>query len=300
MSFLTDIWRQLKERRLWPVALLLVAAIVAVPLVLAKDPEPAVDAATPPASAGDAGADDLSDEPIVTAEAVSVRAKGRVVIGKQRDIFASTAKEPKQEKQDDKDAKKSSSGDKGDDGKDASPAPEPPASSGGGGSAPAPAPVDPGTQPAPKPKPKTYPQYSLKVRFSGGDAGATGILTRRSALPSDENPLLVYLGLLDDHKTAVFLLDSTVTAVGDGACHPSPESCETVRMQKGDTMFFDVHGDDGSVGEQFELDLLAINKKQTTDAAKAARSSKLARVARSSRVERRGSGLGGTSLLPIR
>ena len=43
MSFLTDIWRQLKERRLWPVALLLVAAIVAVPLVLAKDPEPAVD-----------------------------------------------------------------------------------------------------------------------------------------------------------------------------------------------------------------------------------------------------------------
>ena len=56
MSVLTDIWRQLVQRRLWPVAVLLIAALVAVPLLLAKDPEPTVEAAAPaPANAARRG-----------------------------------------------------------------------------------------------------------------------------------------------------------------------------------------------------------------------------------------------------
>ena len=51
MTAVTNLWRQLVQRRLWPVAILLIAALVAVPLMLAKDPEPAP--APPPAQVDD-------------------------------------------------------------------------------------------------------------------------------------------------------------------------------------------------------------------------------------------------------
>ena len=34
--FLLDLWHDLKEKRLWPVAVVLLAALVAVPVLLAK------------------------------------------------------------------------------------------------------------------------------------------------------------------------------------------------------------------------------------------------------------------------
>ena len=51
MGFLRNVVSDLVEKRLWPVALLLVAAIAAVPMLLGgADPEPAATAALPPAS----------------------------------------------------------------------------------------------------------------------------------------------------------------------------------------------------------------------------------------------------------
>ena len=38
MNVVTTIWRQLVRRRLWPVAVLLLAALVAVPVLLAREP----------------------------------------------------------------------------------------------------------------------------------------------------------------------------------------------------------------------------------------------------------------------
>ena len=61
-------------------------------------------------------------------------------------------------------------------------------------------------------------------------------------------------------------------------------------------MFFDVVNGGGSSAAQYELDLLAINKKATASAARAARSSRLAKVARVAGVKRGGSGLGKTAL----
>ncbi len=52
--------------------------------------------------------------------------------------------------------------------------------------------------------------------------------------------MLIYLGVLDDKKTAVFLLDSGVVAQGDGDCQPSRTTCETIRIREGETEFFDV------------------------------------------------------------
>ena len=49
MNLINDTFRGLVRKKLWPVALLLVAALVAVPVLLAKDPETPV-ATAPPAT----------------------------------------------------------------------------------------------------------------------------------------------------------------------------------------------------------------------------------------------------------
>ena len=86
--------------------------------------------------------------------------------------------------------------------------------------------------------------------------------------------MLIYLGVLDDEKTAVFLVDSGVVAQGDGTCRPSRTTCETIRIREGETEFFDVPDDSGEVatdgsGQQYELDVVKIHKTTTTDAKKA-------------------------------
>lgn len=286
MNPITDIWRQLVRRRLWPVALLLVAALAAVPMLLAKDPEPSVAPAPAPASTGTAKAS-LASEPIVAAAGPADPNLDRKPLGDRHDIFKPTKKAPKVKATKDDDAKGTST----DESKDTTTEPGSKGSTGSDGGTTTPTPVEPA------PEPKTFPLYSLKVRFTVAEVATKRHLPRLTALPSREEPLLVYMGLLDDHKTAVFLLDSTLRAVGDGKCHPTPENCETVRMRVGDTMFFDVVGENGAPsGAQFQLDLLHIKTEQTDDAAKAAKSARLAKTAAISSLRSGAAGLGGDSL----
>jgi len=286
MSAITDIWRQLVRRRLWPVALLLVAALAAVPVVLAKDPAPAPPAPAPaPAANATSAKAALTTEPIVSLAGPETPADDRVPLGKRHDIFKPTKQAPKVKKPEASTADTSAG---------TPPAGGDPVSSGGGITVPVP-PVPPAPPAGDSEPPKTYPLYSLLVRFSGGEDSGKGYLPRMTALPSQDQPLIIYLGLLDDRKTAVFLLDSTVQAIGDGECHPTPENCETVRMQEGDTMFFDVVDENGEPsGDQFQLDLLKINKTQTADAAKAAKSARLAKVSKAATLKgAAGAGIGG-------
>ena len=52
-AFVLDLWHDLREKRLWPVAVLLLAGLVAVPVLLAK---PAEDPSPPPAMKAPAAA----------------------------------------------------------------------------------------------------------------------------------------------------------------------------------------------------------------------------------------------------
>ena len=85
MSILQPIWRELLRRRLLPVAILLLAALVATPLLLAKDPEPA---AAPPQPAKPATATAATADPIVTLVEDGDRTKRRRVLGARKDPFA--------------------------------------------------------------------------------------------------------------------------------------------------------------------------------------------------------------------
>jgi len=280
MSALTNVWRQLVQRRLWPVAILLIAALAAVPLALAEKPDQAAPA--PPAAAPDSGESALAVRPIVAQATAADRSKRRKVLGARKNPFglpkkkesgsaaaansngSTTAKAPSSE----------APGDSGD----------APSSSGGGsspslgGSAPAPttpaAPVDPVA-----PAPKKYTLHELTVRF--GDS-ASGELERKSLerlqpLPSADEPMLIYLGVLKDGKTAVFLVDHGVQAIGDGDCSPAPGTCETIRLRAGDTEFLDVKDATGTVTAQYQLDLIKIHKSTTASASRARASSKAGR-----------------------
>jgi hypothetical protein len=264
MSILTDTWRQLVRRRLLPVAGLLLAALAAVPFALAKDPAPAPPATAPAVPA--AGKTEPLGTPIVALATDNGEARRRRVLGARKDPFrpapapkvkaapTATASTPRQDT-------------------------SPTGTSGGGSTGGGSAPSSPSTAATPS-QPKKYELYSLTVRF--GDASSDTLprmnLKRLQPLPDEEEPVLVYLGVGGDKKSAVFMVDSTVVAQGDGQCKPHPANCETITLREGDTEFFDVTDEQGVVTAQYELDLIRINRKSTASASKA----KAARAAKSS------------------
>jgi hypothetical protein len=252
MNVLTTTWRQLVRRRLWPVALLLLAALAAVPVLLARSSEPVVQ---PPVSSAPAAetakVDDALAEPVVAKAETTDRSRRRRVLGARKDPFqpAPLPKPKKSKKKAQHVAKQTAA--------------EQPTAPTGGTTVPSAAPGPVGPTPVvttPAPKKKTYAKGSIIVRF--GDA--TGELTRKNVkklgpLPDDENPVLVYLGLTDHGKKAVFLVDESLDPTGDGDCKPHPSNCEKIELAKGETEFFDVV--DPVTGEtvaQYELDLVDI------------------------------------------
>lgn len=253
MNVVTTTWQQLVRRRLWPVALLLVVALAAVPFVLASEPAPVAPPADPaPVVSGD----DSLAEPIVAKVAAEDRTRRRRVLGARKDPFE-PAPAPKKKKQ----AKQASSGKQ-----DAAPTTESKSSaptttsggSGGGGGS-----TVPSTPPSTEPSPPKAPAGSVVVRF--GDAESddlpSGRLTKLLPLPDDEDPLLVYMGLTKDGKKAKFLVDASLTPTGDGTCKPHPASCETILLSRGETEFFDViDPETGEPTAQYQLDVVAIHK----------------------------------------
>jgi len=96
---------------------------------------------------------------------------------------------------------------------------------------------------------------------------------RLEPLPDAETPAVIYLGLLKDARTAVFLLGEGVRTEGDGTCRPSPDNCQRVHLRKGDTQFFTVPaGEDGAgTATEHQLDLVSITTKRTRSASEARR-----------------------------
>ena len=245
MKLLTDTWRQLVQRRLWPVAVLLLGALVAVPFVLGKSPEPAPVATAPATGAVKATA--ASADPIVSMVSTDDSETTRRSLGDRHNPFASSAPKPK--------AKKSKTAQ--------APTPEEgvtddtaPAGTGGGGTQ---APTTTPTVPA-QPT-KTVPAGSIVVRWgaSSDTELARRTLERDEALPDSDDPALVFTGLKDGGKTAVFLVSEGLKAFGDGTCVPKA-TCETIELKVGDTEFFESEGDGAA---QFELDLVKIYAHDT-------------------------------------
>lgn len=262
-----DPFRQLVERRLWPLALVLLLALAAIPMLLARDAEvpPA-----PLATAAQLQTAQSATEPVVSLVTPGSHDRDRKVVGSRKDPFApvpvKAAKADTPELASDaakatSDAGKASSGGGS-------------ASAGGGTTAPG---VTVPVVTAPK---KTYEVLSLTVRFgtTEDESLPRRNLKRLTSLPDAEAPVVIYLGLLKDNKTAVFLVDATAKAQGDGNCDPTPANCQTVALKPGETEFFDVIGADGATTTQYQLDYVKVARKKTASA-KAARAARAATAA---------------------
>ncbi len=249
MPLLKNIVHDLVEKRLWPVALALVAALVAVPVVLGggSAPAPAPPASATPAPGSGRAAVSLD----TTASSGSFDRGGRV-----RNPF----KQPKVKAA----ATPGAAGTTG-----ATPGASDRTGGGGGAGGSTDSTTTPGTtapgRPGTAARPDSLDTFRLTLRF--GQAGSLRTLrdlARLSPLPSADTPFFVYLGVLKDGKTAVFLVSSDVKATGDGHCRPSASDCQTVEVKEGDTEFFDLERDGQPV--QYEMDVLHLDR--TSDAQK--------------------------------
>ena len=282
MSLITDTWRQLVRRRLWPVAVLLLGALVAVPVLLAKSPAPVPPAPAPARETAAPAGGGLESEPVVAvADASTSR---RHVLGTRKDPFA-PALMPKATPTATPSAPGTTTTTQtggrftiGSPTDTTTPSVSVgngggsfPGVSGGGGVSPT-TPLTPATPSTPKRK---LAPGTLTVRWGDASSDTLTKLTvkRLDALPDADAPVAIYLGPGKSKDSAVFLVDATVTPEGDGTCHPSAGDCQRVEVRKGETEFFtvadssDTTGTDTSStnatdvttsGTQFELQLVDV------------------------------------------
>ena len=268
MTTLRNIWADLVEKRLWPIAVLLFAGVVAVPVVLAKSPAPVP---TPVANAVLAR-DAASDSP--TLVTLNAKPSVREHDGRGRDPFVQPAGSTPQKAQ----ALQSSTTT----GSNASTTPTPTGGTGTGGSGT----TGGGSTPSkPKSKPKsTASNYVADLRFGQADSMKTlRDVARLTPLPSASSPFFVFLGVKEDGKTLVFLVSSDAKATGDGKCKPSTANCETIELKVGDTEFFDLTTDSGV--QQYQMDIINVSKASSASSAKSARAARAG--AKASKADRR-------------
>jgi hypothetical protein len=263
MKAVRGLLQDLVERRLWPVAVLLLAAAVAVPVYLGRSASDDSAALPPTSQHADVGktskaAVSIEDPAADDDRRGSVRNPFKQLHLPKKPAASTSTKSAAPTS----DAPASGgSGSGSGSGGDGSQAPLPGSGSGSGG--------DKGsggggsdTDPL-----DTY-HLTLKFGRSDGDQKTYKDVARLSPLPSADNPFFVYTGVLKDGKTAVFLLSSDATATGDGHCKPSSKSCQTIEVKQGDTEFFDRTVDGQDI--QYQLDIVRVFKKGEASAVAAA------------------------------
>ena len=104
----------------------------------------------------------------------------------------------------------------------------------------------------------------MDVKFGKRDATRTHHNVQKlDVLPNAINPLVVFMGVTSDGKTAVFLVDTSLKASGEGDCKPSPDVCSFLYLKvdpQSDTEDLLAENPDGT-GTEYTLKLLAINKR---------------------------------------
>lgn len=270
MSGLRALWADLVEKRLWPVAVLLLAALVAVPLLLSKaaandsgEPRglaPAAAAAAAASAGGDAGAGGNVDaEPTVVQladgsdhAAMRGRAKNpfrpHLPPRRTREGAALVAGAGENAGNSGAEGGSGSGGDSGANGGGGSGGAAPGGASGGRDGATGGGDGSPAT-----------PTATIDVRFgrAGTRLAEIADVPRLTPLPSEQQPIVIYLGLRRDRRTALFMISTDVRAQGDGRCVPSRTTCEAIELQAGQVAFLDHTADDGRI-TQYELDLTAV------------------------------------------
>jgi hypothetical protein len=286
-TFARSLLRDLIEKRLWPVAAALVIALFAIPFVVGRGSEPA-PAPTPTPATTDAGGADQSTKAQVSLAQDPSETRKRA--GTVRNPFKTTktaaAATPETPSPSTGAASPMSGtastgsgatpGSSGGSGSTDGSVPSAGFGSTGSGSTGSGSTGSGSTTTTPK-TPATptavdsSDTFHVTLRFGQtGKQRTIRDIARLTPLPSLTSPFFVFLGVLEDGKTAVFMLSSDTAPTGDGTCRPAADACETIELKAGDTEFFDVKTPRGAV-LQYQIDLSSIRKTKVNAAAKAAK-----------------------------
>jgi hypothetical protein len=233
MTAIKDLISDLREKRLWPVAVLLVVALVAVPVLLSNSGNGGVPVAqVPPVGPSSAPG------PAMPAVSVTPTPSDAKLTGPERNPFTQQVK-------------KSSSGSKGGSSTSSTPAGSNTAKGSSGsskgssptgsvstGSSTVPSTTTtPTTTPAtpapPAPATLTDTQayhVNLSITNSAGGADAIDGVERLSLIPSPRLPLLIELGVLSGGRRVLFALAPGTMGDGPGRCTPGPVNCQILSL----------------------------------------------------------------------
>jgi hypothetical protein len=282
---LTDVWNDLRAKRLWPVAVILLAAVVAVPVVLSKASE------EPPVTAPRAVQARTAPEPqdIKGLTAVTVAESGprgsslntfdpadpfrppEKVLEKAEEEQAGTSSGPRAAARGSDStgsaAANASPGSRGDSGS-TSPSPSPSPGTG--------VPVDTGdtggsggsggdSPDGDAPTTTTQYAYVVDLTFAAdGKKRRISGMERLDMLPSEAKPMLLFLGVSPSGGNAVFLVDSTLEAAGEGQCKPSKADCAFLHLGPGSE-----HEFTNEDGDSYRLRIDEIRKVELNGKARA-------------------------------
>lgn len=274
MSFLRDIWADIVEKRLWPVVVVLVLALIAIPVALGSGggSDPQAGAALPPTTKVDSSAKEVVS--------LATPATPRKAYGKAHDPFLQ--KGPKAPAPSTPAGSANAVAKPTTSSSSVAAAAVPTTTASANTTAPAttPAPVTttpvsvPAATPAPTPQPTGH-AAGYRVDFSFGQAGSARTVrdsVRLRALKSSVGPLAVFMGVRHKRHTAVFLLAPGSTATGDGRCLPAANDCQVLELHKGESEFFDVPvGASGVLQYELDVDRLAVRRAPTLAQARRAR-----------------------------
>lgn len=213
--FLLDLWLDLREKRLAPIAILLLAAIIAVPVVLAKgtSSQPAPAPATTTTTAAVA--------PVIQSNPQSGPVDSKLQTFSSRDPFEPTSSP----------APAGTGGSTSTGGTGTSTTGGTGTGTSGGGTTgtgtTGTGTTGPGTTGTTTPERKTVLfTYTVDLRFGPpGDEKLSKGVQRLELIPDEQNPKIVFLGVTTTGKTAVFLVDSSLGVDTNGRCKPSADRC---------------------------------------------------------------------------
>jgi hypothetical protein len=272
--FLLDLWHDLRAKRLAPVAAVLALALVAVPVVLSKPSE--TPAPPPPTARKAPDPKDLKALASVKLEQTDERGSSLDMFDPS-DPFRPPKKVTKRSNQDG-DVASTVAGETPSSGGDTGSTGETPSTGGGttgGGETPSTGGGD---------APTTTVQYRYVVDLTFTSNGRTRhvkSMERLDMLPSQESPLLLFLGVTANAGNAVFLVDSTLEAAGEGKCKPRASECAFLYIGAGSE-----HEFTNEDGDSYTLRINEIRKVKVDGFAAASRS-KSARAAIGSPTPRR-------------
>jgi hypothetical protein len=270
ITFLRRVVGELREKRLWPVAVALLVAIVAVPVALSKSSTSAPvaqlpQAASPPSQAASVPAVSVQSTPGQS----RLTGKVRNPFAQQRTGGTSTAASATAATSTATTA--ATAGTTGASGAAGTATTSGTATPTTTTATTPPATITPNAKPTPTTAALSATQaYHVTLAITNATGGLNSVdpLQRLSVLPSQQHPLLIELGVLKGGHRVLFVVQPGTVVNGPGTCTPGPIDCEILSLGQDQTEALSTQSATGVVpGPLFAITAITADERSSPAAA---------------------------------